>query len=359
MSKPFVDVAAGLILRPDGALLLAERPADKPWAGWWELPGGKIEPGETVLQALARELQEELGIEITESTRWVTHIHEYPKTIVRLAFCKVTGWRGVPEGLEGQDLAWVHTNQPLEIGPLLPATEPPLRWLQLPERYLLTSIGSQAALASFLERLQAALAQGPALVQFREPEWANSASEDIVLAGLEAVLQVCRQAGAPCLVNSVHPEDWWTLADGVQLRVRDAQRIVGAAHKLPPAFQEGRSSSSPESGVDLNSKQYAMSRLGAHLAPRRLLGVSAHNAEDLNTARALHADFAVLGHVLDTPSHPKQQALGWDAFATLAQDAGVPVYAIGGQSAATVATAKQHGAHGIAGIRGLFTPLPH
>src|SRR5690606_24974645 len=138
MSKPFVDVAAGLVLKPDGQLLLAERPGDKPWSGWWELPGGKIEPGENVLQALARELKEELDIDVTEAARWVTHVHEYPKTIVRLSFCKVTAWQGTPTGVEGQALAWVKTDRPLEIGPLLPATEPPLRWLQLPERYLLT-----------------------------------------------------------------------------------------------------------------------------------------------------------------------------------------------------------------------------
>src|SRR5690606_35106195 len=92
MSKPFIDVAAGMILRADGSLLLAERPADKPWAGWWELPGGKIEPGETTLEALGRELKEELDIDVTHATPWVTYTHEYPKNIVRLAFCKVTGW---------------------------------------------------------------------------------------------------------------------------------------------------------------------------------------------------------------------------------------------------------------------------
>ena len=71
MSKPEIFVAAGLILKPDGSLLLGQRPADKPWPGWWELPGGKIEAGETVLQALARELKEEIDIDVTEASPWV------------------------------------------------------------------------------------------------------------------------------------------------------------------------------------------------------------------------------------------------------------------------------------------------
>jgi 8-oxo-dGTP diphosphatase len=84
---------------------------------------------------------------------------------------------------------------------------------------------------------------------------------------------------------------------------------------------------------------------------QRLTGVSAHNAQELAQARRLNADFAVLGHVLETPSHPGQPALGWDEFTRLALEAGMPVFAIGGQSADTLEQAKQHGAHGIAGIR--------
>lgn len=355
MSKPFVDVAAGLVLRPDGELLLAERPGDKPWSGWWELPGGKIEPGETVLQALARELKEELDIDVTESSRWVTHVHEYPKTIVRLSFCKVTGWQGTPTGIEGQSLAWVRTDRPLDIGPLLPATEPPLRWLQLPERYLLTSIGGAEGLANFLFKLETALTGGKMLVQFREPQWAAEADAAEVRAGLEAVLQVCRQAGAPCLVNSIHPKDWWTLADGVHLRAQDAAALA-RGDRIAPAgvLHTAPNGQAQANGLDPNSREYALTRRDAHLKPRRLVGVSAHNADDLKTARALQADLAVLGHVLETPSHPDQPPLGWEGFSRLAFEAGLPVYAIGGQSADTLPMAKRHGAHGIAGIRHLL-----
>lgn len=350
MSKPFVDVAAGLILRSRNELLLAERPGDKPWSGWWELPGGKIEPGETVLEALARELKEELDIQVTESARWVTHVHEYPKTIVRLSFCKVTAWEGTPAGIEGQQLAWVRTDRPLEIGPLLPATEPPLRWLQLPDRYLITSIGSAENLTSFLQQLENTLSHRKMLIQFREPEWASHAPTADIKTAFDAVLQICRQAGSPCLINSVHPESWWHQADGVHFRAQDATAILNKERAVP----EGILSSPDEQddqGIDRNTREYALTRKATHLAPRRLVGVSAHNKDELKTARNLGADFAVVGHVLETPSHPGQEPLGWQRFSTLAFEAGLPVYAIGGQSSGILPVAHRHGAHGIAGIR--------
>jgi 8-oxo-dGTP diphosphatase len=333
MTKPFIDVAAGMILRADGSLLLGERPADKPWAGWWELPGGKIESGETTLQALARELKEELGIDVTEATPWVTYVHEYPKTIVRLAFCRVTGWTGEPTGIEGQRLAWVNPGAPLTVGPLLPATEPPLRWHQLPDRYLITSIGSGANIDAFMDRLAVALQRGVRLVQFREAAYEAESAEGAYQA-FRRVLDLCRSAGARCLVNSCHPDNWWKEADGVHFRAADARLRAQQA-----------SASQPQTGASARP----VFNNGDEIPG--LIAVSAHDAADLDAARALKADFAVLGHVLDTPSHPGQPGLGWERFAELASPAGLPVFAIGGQSEDTVAEARQHGAHGIAGIR--------
>lgn len=347
MSKPFVDVAAGLILQEDGSLLLAERPGDKPWPGWWELPGGKIEAGETVLQALARELKEELGIDVTTATPWVTYVHEYPKNIVRLAFCRVTQWQGSPKGIEGQRLAWVNPHASLDVGPLLPATQPPLRWLQLPGRYLITAIGSRDKLAGYLEQLSLALEAGIRLVQFREPAWAAQASESEVHEGFQAVLRRCHEFGARCLINSVHPLAWQAQADGVHWGAQDATARAAA--------NAGGTATAPdESPPKTNTTSTAEAPLpDAHLQTHKLVGVSAHTAQDLAAARALNADFAVLGHVLETPSHPGEPGMRWETFAELAQGSGLPVFAIGGQSSATLACARQHGAHGIAGIRNL------
>jgi 8-oxo-dGTP diphosphatase len=347
--KPFIDVAAGLILRSDGALLLGQRPADKPWPGWWELPGGKLEPGETALQALARELKEELDIDVTHATPWVTYVHEYPKNIVRLAFCKVTGWAGEPRCMENQQLAWVNPNEAPQVGPLLPATEPPMRWLRVPQTCLLTSIGSPENLAAFLEHLNQALQNGLRLVQFREPGWPDGPAAANLHTALTHVLAACHAHGARCLVNSVHPQSWWNLADGVHLRAADA---LAFSQGMPgPASQTGQAHHTAHNKT-----------LESHYAkpePHPLLGLrsgqwlsaSAHNPQELAAARWLNAGFVVIGHVLPTPSHPDKPALGWDAFANLAGQAGLPVLAIGGQSEATREQAGRHGAHGIAGIR--------
>ena len=97
-----LQVAVGIVFRDDGTVLLGQRLVGKPYAGWWEFPGGKIEAGESVEQALARELNEELGLVVHRSTPWVVRDHVYPHASVRLHFCRVTEWSGTPESREGE-----------------------------------------------------------------------------------------------------------------------------------------------------------------------------------------------------------------------------------------------------------------
>lgn len=126
------QVAVGVLVRADGSFLLAQRPAGKPYAGYWEFPGGKLEGNESVEAALARELHEELGVTIETCQRWRVLEHDYPHAYVRLFFCKVITWRGEPTGREGQALAWQKI--PVEVAPVLPATVPVLDWLQADAR---------------------------------------------------------------------------------------------------------------------------------------------------------------------------------------------------------------------------------
>jgi 8-oxo-dGTP diphosphatase len=126
-------VAVGVLLRADGAVLLADRPGGRHYAGHWEFPGGKIEDGESVPHALARELAEELGITVTESVPWVVFEFDYPHAYVRLYFRRVFGWDGVPAAVEGQRLVFHLPGAP-PPAPLLPAARPVMRWLQLPDR---------------------------------------------------------------------------------------------------------------------------------------------------------------------------------------------------------------------------------
>lgn len=121
-----VDVAVGVLIDAGGRFLLTSRPAGKVYAGYWEFPGGKLEAGESVEQALRRELHEELGINIGAAQAWRQEIIDYPHARVRLHFCKVFAWQGEFEMREGQRMAWQEL--PVEVAPVLPGTVPVLQW---------------------------------------------------------------------------------------------------------------------------------------------------------------------------------------------------------------------------------------
>lgn len=331
-----VHVAVGLLMQSDQQVLLTSRPVDKPWAYWWELPGGKIEAGESPQQALARELQEELNILIdpAHSSHWRTTHYHYPSGTVKLEFFLVRQWSGRLTPLEGQQLAWVTPTKLADIGPILPATLPILRWLRLPATYLISS-AFELGTESWLNRLAGTLQAQPGMVQFREPQWQQAARSCVqTKTALQdcwtRTLALCRRHAVPCLINSVHPQAWWTKADGVHLRSRDAHALSA-----------------------LPSRPYAVQ---AHfgLSAHHLLGVSTHHQQELQLAARLQADFAVLGPVLPTASHPGEPTLGWTQFEQLCQQVELPVYALGGQSPDHLATARTHQAHGIAGISRLL-----
>lgn len=126
-NRPVVDVAVGVLIRPDGGFLLTSRPVGKVYEGYWEFPGGKVEQGESVAQALHRELHEELGINIGPVTPWRVEMVDYPHALVRLNFCKVFDWMGDLQMREAQLFAWQQL--PVQVAPILPGTVPVLQWL--------------------------------------------------------------------------------------------------------------------------------------------------------------------------------------------------------------------------------------
>ncbi|PUE59002.1 7,8-dihydro-8-oxoguanine-triphosphatase [Limnohabitans curvus] len=126
IDRSLVQVAVGVLMRGDDAFLLTSRPEGKAYAGFWEFPGGKLEAGETVEQALRRELQEEIGITIHDCTLWKTERIDYPHALVQLNFCKVTQWSGELQMLESQSFAWQQL--PVAVKPVLPGTVPVLQW---------------------------------------------------------------------------------------------------------------------------------------------------------------------------------------------------------------------------------------
>jgi 8-oxo-dGTP diphosphatase len=304
-----VEVVAAVIERPDGRFLLAQRPAGKVYAGYWEFPGGKVEPGEPLAAALARELHEELGIEVEIADPWIVRNYAYPHAKVRLNFFRVRAWHGEPHGKEAQQLAWQHASA-VEVAPLLPANAPVLRALELPFEYAITHAG-EIGIQEQLACLERRLAQGLKLIQVREKGMPAPALARF--AG--AVIALARPHGARVLINSDIELAKRVGADGVHLAAAQLSRL-----ERKPA-------------------------LGWCAA-------SCHNAGELARAAQLGVDFSVLGPVQATPSHPDALPLGWQGFAALARGTSLPIFALGGLKPGDLETAWRLGAQGIAMVRG-------
>ena len=311
MTAGRVEVAAAVILRDDGQFLLGQRPSGKVYAGYWEFPGGKIERGELPAAALARELHEELGIDVELAYPWLTRDYDYAHAAVRLRFFRVPRWAGTLHGRESQRFEW-QTPGAIDVSPMLPANAPILSALTLPAEYGITNAGDVGA-PQFMARLERALAGGLRLVQVREKALSGAALSSFA-AG---VVAAARRHGARVLVNA-EPE---------------VAREAGA------------------DGVHLTSR--ALMALAARPA-LDLVGASCHDARELERAAALPADFVVLGPVQATPSHPGASVLGWSGFTELIRDYPLPVYALGGLGRSDLEAAWKAGAHGIAMMRGAW-----
>ena len=300
-----VDVAAAVIERPDGSFLLAQRPAGKVYAGWWEFPGGKVEAGEAPGHALARELHEELGIEVRTAYPWITRVYVYEHATVRLNFFRVTAWRGEPQPRENQAIVWQRLDAPM-AAPMLPANAPVLASLALPLEYAITDAQTLGA-AELLTRVEARMKGGLRLVQVRDKSnWERSRL-------IFAITSMARQYGAKVLVNG------GPAADGIHY---SAEQLLTLRAR-------------PQGGPNCT-----------------LMAASCHTVEELGHAMAIGLDFVVLGPVKPTPTHPGAPTLGWDGFRQIAEGASIPVYAIGGLKPQDLDAARRAGAHGVAMIRG-------
>jgi 8-oxo-dGTP diphosphatase len=300
---PTVDVAASIVMREDGRVLLAERSARQIGAGFWELPGGKIDPGESPAEAAARELEEEIGIHCLDLKPWIRYEHAFRTRRVRLQFFRVGRFTGSPEGREGQRIAWVDP-QHIDVGPILPSNERVLLGLGLPSRYaVLTAAGGGAD----LERLRQPLEAGVRLIQLRAA--ASTPDQRVLLARRADGL--ARQFGASVLLAATALE----------------ARRAGVLGTHATAADLRRAGTRPDV---------------------RLWIASCHGAEDLERAIATGADAAVLSPVLASAAHPERAPLGWEGLKRLAHGAPIPIYAQGGMHASMLDTARAAGALGVA-----------
>jgi 8-oxo-dGTP diphosphatase len=309
MRTPILDVAANIVRAPDGRVLMAERTATQLSPGFWELPGGKIDPGESAQEAAIRELEEEIGIQAVSLTPWIQYEHPFRLRRIRLHFFKVDKWVGTPHGREGQRIAWIDPARP-SVAPILPSVERVLDALGLPPVYAVCRSVDYEDVSAMIEHVAAGVRLGLRLVQLRAPNF--SPDQRVALA---------RRMNA-----TVAPAGARVLLEGSALEARRA----GLTGVHTTAAELRRLRSRP---------------------PVKLWLCSCHDEADVARAIELGADAAVVSPVLNSAAHPERLPLGWEGLKRLSATAPLPIYAQGGIDATHLRAAQGAGATGIATAR--------
>lgn len=311
-----VHVAAAVIRDEQGRVLLAQRAAKQHQGGFWEFPGGKVEAGESVEQALKRELAEELGIAVEQARPLLQVAHDYSDKQVLLDVWEVSRFSGQAQGLEGQPLVWVSAQQ-LPHYEFPAANAPIVAAARLPDSYLITPEGLTPA--ELLAGVKAALQGGARLLQLRAPNMFDAAYRDLAVD----VQGLC--------------------AGRAQLMLKGPLEWLGDF---------------PAAGWHLTAEQLRKHACNGRPFPKdRWLAASCHNAEELALAAQIGVDFVTLSPVQQTASHPQAQPLGWQQVAALLKQFPHPAYLLGGMQPADLPQAWQCGAQGVAGIRGFWPAI--
>ena len=309
---PELQVAAGVIVNPSGLILIAKRHDHLHQGGLWEFPGGKIESGETPVQALARELSEEVGIEVLDATPLMVIRHDYPDRKIRLHVWRVDRFAGEAEGLLGQPLRWVRPDE-LSSFQFPEANRPVVTAARLPDRYALLDLPS-GRLDDYRQRLAGYHERGIRLVRLRASNLSVEAYREFA-----------------------HEATRWCLSRQIDLMVD------GDCNLLHQTGARG-----------LHLRSHELMALDARPVDERLwLAASCHDSLQLEQAARIGVDFAILSPVRETATHPDTRPIGWERFSSMVDTALLPVYALGGLDEQDLAMAQMQGAQGIAAIRGL------
>jgi 8-oxo-dGTP diphosphatase len=300
-----VQVAVGVIKNSAGEILISLRHPDLHQGGLWEFPGGKVEAGESVEQALRRELKEELGIDAQGIEPLITIKHDYGDRHVQLNVCVVTQFVGDVKHSDNQPVQWV-AQEKLNHYTFPDANKPIVTAILLPVYYAILDDADESLILANLEKM---LVQGVQLIQFRLKRLSAEAAAHVVMQAYP----LCKQYGALVLINS-DMEASRSAADGLHLTSRHLMQITQR-----PANQTW-------------------------------VGASCHNLVELQHAENIRVDFVVIAPVLATQTHATVTPLGWSDFEQLVAHAKMPVYALGGLSKADLPHARKLGAQGIAGI---------
>lgn len=308
------NIVIGVIYNEDhDKILLSRRRIDSHQGGLWELPGGKINPGELPTRALGRELAEELGI-IIGNTHPLTMIeHDYADKAITIRVIVVDSWSGGLHGKEGQLVEWVRVDD-LPSRPMPAANSHLIRLISLPSLYLITPDKTDYDQKFFL-RTRDFLKHGLGMLQFRTKSPDVSGHQYVV----RKLVEECEKYSSKLIYNGT---------------AEQAEHL--GAH-----------------GVHLNSDRL-MKLQKRPLGEDKWVVASCHNRQELQHAVKTGVDFCVLSPVHASSSHPLQDGIGWNQFQSITNESCLPIYALGGVKVEELAVARNHGAHGVAMISGIW-----
>jgi len=308
-----VHVAVAVIIDNRGNILISKRPDSVHQGGLWEFPGGKVEPRETIEAALAREITEELGITVLSSSPLISIPFDYGDKLVHLHVRRVSAFSGEAHGREGQEVRWVSVLQ-CDDFQFPAANQTILSAIRLPHFYYITP-EPDPDLNTYLSQLGKAINTHATLIQFRAKFLSEKKYKQYALESIK----LCREHSVTLLLNADVETAIELGADGVHV---SSAKLMHYNHRP--------------------------------VASDFLFAASCHNQVELEQAQRIEVDFAVLGAVRPTASHPNAATLGWERFAELLQQVRIPVFALGGLHPNDLRIAQENGAQGIAAIRSLW-----
>ena len=307
-----VHVAVAVIKNRHGQILIAKRSENSHQGGLWEFPGGKVENDETVLEALKRELFEELGITLMQASPLIRIPHDYGDKSVLLDVWYVDEFTGKAFGKEMQEICWINFSE-FSLYDFPAANVPIITAIQLPDKYMIT--GEFKTEEELLLRIQSGLNKNIKLIQFR----ANDLPADVYFNYAEKIYALCEKENARLLLNTSVEN-----------------------YKKYNAYNFSH-------GLHLNSKKLKLFS-SEEMDEEVLVSASTHNTEELMLSEKKNVDFILLSPVSKTNSHPNSAPLGWKKFKHLTEQSTIPVYALGGMNKNDIETARINGAQGVAAI---------
>ena len=301
-----IKAVVGVLHNKDQQILIAKRQSHQFMGGFWELPGGKIEHGESPEVAISRELNEELGIIVDKLSLHQTMVYQYTDRIVELSIYNIDNYLNTPKGVEGQEIAWVSVEN-LNSYKLLPTMKSFINSITLPKQYWITPSSNHQS-DEWIRKFDEKIKQGISLIQLR-----SKTKLDITF--IEELHNKCKHNNINLLLNTVDKSFHEAYCDGWHITTGEM--------------------------FDLKSRP---------CANNKLLGASTHDLTEALKAQDLGADFVVISPVQATQTHPDTVPIGWDTAKEVVDKLNIPVYFLGGMTLNDLDKTLKLGAQGIAGV---------